>query len=60
MRTMTPTEIASINAQIASAVSIADVTRIARVACGYRITRAAVEYTEADRAWFKRPIGGAQ
>jgi hypothetical protein len=51
-RNLTSAERASIERQISGA------TSIARVACGYRIERASIEYTETDRAWFKRPIGG--
>lgn len=42
----------AIQAQIAAARSIADVLRIAH------ISRRTPEYTAADVAWFKRPIGG--
>lgn len=47
---------------LASAVSISDVTRIARVACGYRVTQrgsAHVEYTASDYAWFRKSLRGA-
>lgn len=31
-------------------------TTIVKVPCGYRVTRASVEYTDADRAWFRHPL----
>ncbi len=55
MRNLTGFEATILNAQIARAVSISDVTRIA---CGYRIaTRSEVTFTEEDLAWFRKPVG---
>ena len=42
---------------LASAVSIADVTRIARAQAD-AIRRATCEYSADDLAWFRRPLGG--
>lgn len=66
-RNLTLNERLTIEAQLASARSIADVMKIARVtprqcarilriACGYRIARPAVEFSDADLAWFRAPI----
>ena len=66
-RNLTLTERRDIEVQLASARTIADVTRIARItprqaarvvaiACGYRIARPAVEFSDDDLAWFRAPI----
>lgn len=68
-RNLTLPERHEIEAQISNARSIADVMRLAHVtprqaarvvaiACGYRIARPAVEFTDADLAWFRAPIKG--
>ena len=72
-RTLTRTEIRDLQAQIKDARSIDEVLKIAhtrrieRIPGGYRIEPRAyasvVEYTEADLAWFRRPlssIGGGR
>lgn len=60
MRNLLNTEIAQINAQLSSAVSLASAhtARVTREPCGYRIARATVEYSESDLAWFRAPIKG--
>lgn len=56
---LTKADIQKLEAQLASARSISDVTRIARVAGGYRFERQCAEdYTAAEREWFRRPLRG--
>ncbi len=67
-RYLSETELAlrNVTRQLQTARSISDVTRLARtvrvvrVVGGYRFVRSAVEYTEADLAWFRKPLGGAK
>jgi len=60
--------ITQVTEQINSALTMHDVVRIARIVGGYRMTRrngalvatrTTCEYTDADRAWFRAPLGGA-
>ena len=66
-RNLTIEERRNLESQLASARSIADVMAIARVtprqaarvvaiACGYRVSRPSVEFTDSDLAWFRAPI----
>lgn len=70
-RNLTLHEKRDIEAQLASARSISDVMQLARVtprqaarvvaiACGYRVSRPSVEFTDADIAWFRAPVQGGK
>ena len=70
-RNLTLNERREIESQLARAHTISDVMALARVtprqaarvvaiACGYRVARPAVEFTDADLAWFKRPIASSE
>jgi len=51
--------IASINAMLRNAVSIADPV-IERIPCGYVVNRREVEFSDDDHAWFRGPIKGGK
>lgn len=73
MRNLTQVDISHLNDLLSRATTVHDVTAIARIAGGYRITRSVRRavaatrnlsipeygYSKEELEWFKRPIGGA-
>lgn len=60
MRNLTRKFILQTEIAINNAVSIALMTRISRLACGYSIAHREVEFSENDLAWFRGPVKGGR
>jgi len=60
MRNLTAQYLRETEAALNAAISLAGITTIAPLACGYQIARRTVEYTDSDRAWFRAPIKGGR